>query len=91
MLIGFIVNPIAGMGGRVGLKGTDNVFEEAINRGAKPISKEKAQVSINLVVEEFSESLNDVTWLTCAGRMGEDILIHAGVKQSSINIVYRPS
>lgn len=91
MLIGFIVNPIAGMGGRVGLKGTDNVFEEAINRGAKPISKEKALVSIKLVVEEFSESLNDVTWLTCAGRMGEDILIHAGVKKTSINIVYKPS
>ncbi len=91
MLIGFIVNPIAGMGGRVGLKGTDNVFEEAINRGAKPISKEKAQVSINLVVKEFSECLNDVTWLTCSGRMGEDILIHSGVKKSSINIVYKPS
>ena len=36
--IGLAVNPIAGMGGRVGLKGTDNKVEEARRRGAEPRS-----------------------------------------------------
>ena len=40
--IGFVLNPIAGMGGRVGLKGTDEVVEEAVGLGAKPIARERA-------------------------------------------------
>ena len=40
--VGFLVNPIAGMGGKVGLKGTDGVVKEALKLGAKPISSKKA-------------------------------------------------
>jgi len=44
MTIGFIVNPIAGMGGSVGLKGTDgNLLEEALKRGARPVSPVRAR------------------------------------------------
>ena len=44
--IGLIVNPVAGLGGSVGLKGTDGMVEEALRRGAEPLSNERAKTAL---------------------------------------------
>ena len=86
--IGFVVNPIAGMGGKVGLKGTDNVLDKAIKLGAKPISEKKALDALKEYILHFS-SKNDLCWFTCAGAMGEDELKKVGL--TKIDIVYSPT
>ncbi len=86
--IGFVVNPIAGMGGKVGLKGTDNVLDKAIKLGAEPISEKKALDTLNEYILRFS-SKNDLCWLTCAGAMGEEELKKVGL--TKIDIVYSPT
>ncbi len=69
MKMGFIVNPIAGMGGRVGLKGTDGVLKEAIAKGAKPIASKRAVEFLQKLKENLTEIAIEV--LTCPSIMGE--------------------
>ena len=69
MKMGFIVNPIAGMGGRVGLKGTDGVLKEAIAKGAKPIAPKRAVEFLQKLKENMMEITIEV--LTCPSIMGE--------------------
>jgi len=83
--IGFLVNPIAGMGGRVGLKGTDGVVEKAKELGAKPIAPKKAVETINEFITNFKEK-DKIKWYTCANEMGATELKKAGI--SSFEIVY---
>ncbi|MXR20623.1 N-acetylglucosamine-1-phosphate uridyltransferase, partial [Halobacterium sp. PCN9] len=44
--VGVVVNPIAGMGGRVGLKGTDDKVEEARERGAEQRAPDRAREAL---------------------------------------------
>ncbi|MBC7130937.1 ATP-NAD kinase family protein [Candidatus Bathyarchaeota archaeon] len=69
-LVGFIVNPIAGMGGAVGLKGTDGTFilEKAIRLGAKPVAPIRAEAFLN-ELKPFKEKIR---LIAAAGIMGED-------------------
>ncbi len=76
--IGLIVNPIAGIGGKTGLKGSDGeeVFREAIARGAVMESPKKAFATVQIL--KASEAFVDVyTW---PGKMGEDICKEAGLR-----------
>jgi len=70
MRLGFIVNPIAGMGGRVGLKGTDMVVKEAIAKGAKPVAPQRAIEFLQKLKENTREKSIEV--LTCPTIMGEE-------------------
>jgi len=70
MKLGFVVNPIAGMGGRVGLKGTDGVFKEAIARGAKPVAPKRATEFLQKLKENMTETSMKI--LTCPGIMGQE-------------------
>jgi predicted polyphosphate/ATP-dependent NAD kinase len=70
MRLGFIVNPIAGMGGKVGLKGTDNILREAIAKGAEPIAPKRAIAFLKKLKENVPEKTFEV--LTCPGIMGEE-------------------
>jgi predicted polyphosphate/ATP-dependent NAD kinase len=67
MRIGFVVNPIAGMGGRVGLKGTDDKLAEALDRGAEPKAPERARRAL----EAFANRAPDAEVLVAGGVMGE--------------------
>ena len=69
--IGLIVNPIAGMGGRVGLKGTDGpeVLERAIARGAVPVAAERADRAL----ARLHARCADVRLVAASGRMGADL------------------
>ena len=76
--IGFVVNPIAGMGGRVGLKGTNGVLKEALARGAKPVAPSRAKEFL----QELRQHENELNFclLTCPGIMGEEEAIETGLE-----------
>ena len=75
--VGFVVNPIAGMGGSVGLKGTDgdDILREAERRGAKKLSPERAKKAL----AGFASGKAHLEFLTCSGDMGKSELDSAGI------------
>jgi len=67
--IGLIVNPIAGMGGSVGLKGTDGeIYKKAIELGAKPTTPQRIEETLSLIKRK------DVYFMVAPGKMGKDYI-----------------
>ncbi|MFB6142705.1 MAG: ATP-NAD kinase family protein, partial [Halorientalis sp.] len=72
--IGVVVNPIAGMGGRVGLKGTDGKVAEARARGADPRAPDRAREAL----ERLHELAPETRVLTYGEPMGAAAAREAG-------------
>ena len=75
--VGLIVNPVAGLGGSVGLKGSDGeeVQRRAIALGARPEAGRRAAGALAPLVK-IREKL---ILIVCAGEMGEEACKEAGL------------
>ncbi|MEU8926408.1 NAD(+)/NADH kinase [Kitasatospora sp. NPDC048545] len=81
-LVGLVVNPVAGLGGRVGLKGSDgaDVQRRARELGARPEAVLRASLTLR--------HLPPVELITAAGPMGADAATAAGLPART---VHRPA
>jgi predicted polyphosphate/ATP-dependent NAD kinase len=74
--IGLIINPIAGVGGRAGLKGSDgaHIQKKAIERGGTLESGNKAKLALSELIEDKDK----IQFYTAHGAMGGDVLEELG-------------
>lgn len=82
-VLGLVINPVAGMGGRVGLKGTDGLqtLLEARRRGAKPAAQDRALAALARL-----SAIPGLRVLASGGEMGETA---AGAAGLDVTVVHR--
>ncbi|MEU3290056.1 ATP-NAD kinase family protein [Streptomyces longwoodensis] len=87
--IGLVVNPIAGLGARVALKGSDGTDIQARARelGAAPAATGRAALALRELMARLPPGTAAPRLLTAAGAMGEDAVHAAGL---SAQCVYGP-
>ena len=75
--LGLIVNPIAGMGGSVGLKGTDgeDTPQRALSLGAEPQASKRTYEALSTI----GKAMPELPLVTCADKMGEDTARSCGL------------
>lgn len=73
---GLIINPVAGLGGRVGLKGSDGVIvqEEARRLGAKPFAHMRTLEALASLID----IQHTIRFIAYPSEMGSDVLQAAG-------------
>ena len=76
MKLGLIINPMAGVGGAVGLKGSDGreIVEQALIKGAQPKAGERVLLALEKLVDVIDQPV-----FTVSGAMGADALEKAGI------------
>ena len=82
LTLGFFINPVAGLGGAVALKGSDgeHTVAMALARGAKPLAQERAAQALKFLIPYA----HDIVIITAAGEMGEWVAKELGLKTQVI-------
>ena len=83
--LGVIVNPVAGMGGRVGLKGSDGIeiLRRAREMGAEPESPRRAIEALKII----AKLKNEIEVLAYPDEMGADECSQAGLEPEVIGSI----
>lgn len=83
--LGLIINPVAGMGGSVGLKGSDGleIQKRARELGAKPQALNRTIKAL----EQISSFKDQIEIITYPGGMGEDAAVACGFKPKVIGSI----
>ena len=81
--IGFLLNPIAGIGGPVALKGSDGVVAEAKRRGGES----KVATRVSACLAGLVRSKDRIQWITMPGEMGADVLADFGMNFSVVGAI----
>ncbi len=88
--IGLLANPDAGLGGRLGLKGSDGQAEFARSKGAE----DRSGPRLRSMLEHFSrihrDESGEIEWVTSQGRMGTD-WVPQGLEIGSFSSVHESS
>ncbi len=85
--IGLIVNPVAGMGGRVGLKGSDGkkIHKMALALGAVPVSPKRTCEALNVL----SGIQTKIELFTYPAEMGQDEAVLCGLSPNVIGSIQK--
>ncbi|MDP1519845.1 ATP-NAD kinase family protein [Porticoccus litoralis] len=86
--LGLIINPLAGLGGPAGLKGSDGreTAREAIRRGSEPRAPQRALRALRMIAETLN--LETIQLLTGPGSMGEIVARECGFKPQVVGEVH---
>lgn len=81
--LGLLVNPVAGIGGSVGLKGSDGegTLEKALALGAQPLSNERASQALQVLCGK------EIEIFTYPSEMGADIAQQLGFKTTVLGSI----
>ena len=83
--LGLIINPVAGIGGKVGLKGSDG--EDIVARAKELGACRESGIKAGKALKEFADYAGRFALYTCAGPMGQDA---AEKYQIHAEIIYGP-
>jgi predicted polyphosphate/ATP-dependent NAD kinase len=84
-VLGVIVNPVAGIGGRYALKGSDDAdaIARAVERGAAPVAPLRARRAL----ARLQAIIPDMDVLAPAGAMGADVAAEVGLRVTTLDHV----
>ncbi len=75
--VGLVINPEAGLGGRLALKGSDGAQIKAIAKAAG--ASGLAQARVEQALAPLKSIQGQIDWFAAGGQMGEDVLVSLGL------------